>query len=129
VQLDQTVNLTAAGATSGAFWGALIGLLFTVPFGAVALPLLTTAVGAGFGALSGSLSDYGVNDEMMRELGAKIHGGKAALFVLVNGMAKDKAVDHLRNLGGHLLKTSLSSELEDKIEQALEGASTETTTA
>jgi len=31
VQLHQAVNLTAAGAVSGAFWGSLIGLLFLNP--------------------------------------------------------------------------------------------------
>jgi len=129
VKLDQTVNLTATGATSGAFWGALIGLIFSIPFGPVTLPLLTTALGAGLGAFSGSLSDYGINDEMMRELGAQINDGKAALFVLVNGIAKEKALDHLHNLGGHLLKTSLSRELEEKLEIALGGTVAGTTSA
>ena len=31
VKLNQLVNLTAAGALSGAFWGTLIGLIFMVP--------------------------------------------------------------------------------------------------
>ena len=31
VQLHQAVNLTAAGAVGGAFWGTLIGLLFLNP--------------------------------------------------------------------------------------------------
>ena len=32
VKLHQAVNLTAAGATSGGFWGTLVGLLFFGPF-------------------------------------------------------------------------------------------------
>ena len=31
VRLHQAVNLTAAGAVSGGFWGALIGLIFLNP--------------------------------------------------------------------------------------------------
>jgi uncharacterized membrane protein len=31
VQLHQAVNLTAAGAASGGFWGMLIGMLFLNP--------------------------------------------------------------------------------------------------
>jgi len=31
VKLNQAVNLTAAGAVSGGFWGSLIGLLFLNP--------------------------------------------------------------------------------------------------
>ena len=39
VKLHQAVNLTAAGAVSGGFWGSLIGLIFLNP-------LLGLAVGA-----------------------------------------------------------------------------------
>ena len=60
VQLHQAVNLTAAGAASGAFWGSLIGLLFLNP-------LLGAAVGAGSGALSGKLADIGINDQFMKD--------------------------------------------------------------
>jgi hypothetical protein len=48
IKLHQTVNLTAAGATSGGFWGMLIGLMFLNP-------LLGLAVGASAGAVSGAL--------------------------------------------------------------------------
>nr|WP_232017751.1 DUF1269 domain-containing protein [Cereibacter sphaeroides] len=43
VKLHQAVNLTAAGAVGGSFWGLLIGLLFLNP-------LLGLAVGAGAGS-------------------------------------------------------------------------------
>ena len=43
VQLHQAMNLTAAGAASGGFWGMLIGMLFLNP-------LVGAAVGAGSGA-------------------------------------------------------------------------------
>ena len=52
IKLHQTVNLTAAGATSGGFWGMLIGLMFLNP-------LLGLAVGASAGAVSGALSRSG----------------------------------------------------------------------
>ena len=55
IKLHQLVNLTAGGAVSGGFWGALIGLIFLNP-------LLGAAVGAGAGAVSGALADVGVND-------------------------------------------------------------------
>src|SRR5262249_14764093 len=50
VRLNQAVNVTAAGALSGGFWGTLIGLIFLNP-------LLGLAVGAGAGAVSGALTD------------------------------------------------------------------------
>lgn len=50
VKLHQAVNLTAAGAVGGSFWGMLIGMIFLNP-------LVGAAVGAGAGALTGKLSD------------------------------------------------------------------------
>ena len=52
VKLNQAVNLTAAGAVSGGFWGMLIGMIFLNP-------LVGFAVGAATGAASGSLNDLG----------------------------------------------------------------------
>src|SRR5262249_20687328 len=56
VKLHQAVNMTAAGALSGGFWGSLIGLIFLNP-------LLGMAVGAAAGAVSGALTDVGINDK------------------------------------------------------------------
>jgi uncharacterized membrane protein len=61
IKLDQMLNLTAAGALSGGFWGALIGLLFMNP-------ILGIAVGTATGAVSGALTDVGVNDRFMKDL-------------------------------------------------------------
>lgn len=76
VKLKQAINLTAAGATSGGFWGLLIGTLFLVP-------LFGAAVGAATGAISGALSDIGVDDEFMRELGETLQPDTSALFILI----------------------------------------------
>ena len=76
VKLHQAVNLTAAGAVGGTFWGMLIGLIFLNP-------LLGAAVGAGAGALSGKLGDIGINDKFMKDLGETLTAGTSALFVLV----------------------------------------------
>src|SRR5204863_3665531 len=76
VQLHQALNLTAAGAASGGFWGMLIGMLFLNP-------LAGLAIGAGSGALSGKFADIGINDQFMKELGARMTPGSSALFVLV----------------------------------------------
>jgi uncharacterized membrane protein len=58
VKLHQASNITAAGALSGSFWGMLIGMLFFNP-------LAGAAIGAGAGALSGKLTDIGINDNFM----------------------------------------------------------------
>src|SRR5215471_9778592 len=76
VRLRQLYNLTAAGALSGGFWGALMGLLFLSP-------LFGFAIGAAAGAVAGALRDVGINDNFMKDLGKTLKPGTAALCVLV----------------------------------------------
>jgi uncharacterized membrane protein len=115
VKLHQAVNLTAAGAVSGGFWGALIGLIFLNP-------LLGMAVGAGAGAVSGALTDVGINDSFMKELAAGMRPGSSVLFVLVRKSTPDKVLEHIQGTGGKVLKTSLSHEDEAKLQAALSAA-------
>ena len=122
VKLDQTLNLTATGAAAGGFWGLFLGILLSIPFGGLLLPIITAVFGAGFGALSGSLADYGIDDDMMRELSADLDQSKAALFVLVRKATTDKVLEHLGKFHGKVLKTSLSHELDSKLQQVLEQA-------
>src|SRR5262245_42290400 len=117
VKLHQAVNLTAAGTASGGFWGTLIGLIFLNP-------LLGLAIGAGAGAVSGALSDVGINDQFMKDLAATMKPGSSALFVLVRKATPDKVLEELKGTGGTVLKTSLSHEDEAKLQAALSGEET-----
>ncbi len=123
VRLDQTVNLPAAGALSGGFWGLLIGMIFSIPFGGPLLPIITGVFGAGMGALTGSMTDFGIDDKLMKELSDGVDQGKAVLFVLVRHATVDKVLDHLKKFDGKVLYTSLSKELEDKLQQVLDKSS------
>jgi len=115
VKLDQMVNLTAAGALSGGFWGSLIGLLFLNP-------LLGLAVGASAGAVSGALTDLGINNNFMKDLAKTLKNGSSVLFVLVRKATPDKVLEELEGTGGTILKTSLSHEDETKLQNALDAA-------
>lgn len=117
VQLHQAVNLTAAGAVGGGFWGGLVGLLFLNP-------LLGMAAGAGVGALSGRLSDIGINDQMMKDMAASFTNGTSALFVLVRKVTGDKVLEGLKPFAGKgkVFQTSLTQESEDALRAALEQA-------
>ena len=115
IKLHQTVNLTAAGATSGGFWGMLIGLMFLNP-------LLGLAVGASAGAVSGALVDLGINDQFMKDLAATLTPNSSALFVLVSKSTPDKVLDEVKGTGGTILKTSLSHEDETRLQAALSAA-------
>ena len=118
VRLRQAINLTAAGALGGGFWGSLVGLLFLNP-------LLGAAVGAGIGAASGSLSDLGINDDFLREVGQTLPSGSAALCVLVRESTPDRVIERLRAHAPHarLLRTNLSHTDEERLRQLLEQAS------
>jgi uncharacterized membrane protein len=115
VKLHQAVNVTATGAASGGFWGTLIGLIFLNP-------LLGFAVGATAGAVSGALTDVGINDHFMKELAAAMTPGSSTLFVLVKKATPDKVLEELKGTGGRVLKTSLSHEDEAKLQAALSAA-------
>jgi uncharacterized membrane protein len=112
IKLNQLVNTTAIGAASGSFWGLLIGVLFLNP-------IIGVALGAASGALGGALSDFGINDNFMKELAASIQPGNAALFVLIKNMTADKVLKEISDAGGVVLKTSLDETKEQVLRDAL----------
>jgi uncharacterized membrane protein len=120
VQLKQSINLiglgAASGGLSGAFWGSLVGLLFLNPLAGFAVGGL---VGAGSGALSGSLVDYGINDDFIRSLADTLQPNTSALFVLVRKAQPDKVLQELSGFRGRVLKTSLSPEQEARLQAAI----------
>jgi uncharacterized membrane protein len=115
VKLHQAVNLTAAGAAGGTFWGALVGLLFLNP-------LLGAAVGAGTGAIAGKFSDIGINDEFMKNVGESLDKGGSAVCVLIRKMTGDKVLDRLKafHAKGKVIQTSLSNDAETRLRDAFE---------
>jgi uncharacterized membrane protein len=113
VKLHQAVNLTAAGTVGGGFWGMLIGMIFLNP-------LIGAAVGAGAGAVSGALSDIGISNDFMKELGETFQPGSSALFVLVRKATPDKVLDQLKGFEGKVLKTSLTADDESDLKAVLE---------
>jgi uncharacterized membrane protein len=116
IKLHQAMSTTGAGAASGALWGGLIGLIFLAP-------LFGMAIGAGAGALGGKVTDVGVNDNFMKELGAKMPPGGAALIALGRSDAPNRVIDRVKGYGGEVIQTSLDEEAEERLRVALgEGA-------
>ena len=115
IRLNQAVNLTAAGAISGGFWGSLIGLLFLNP-------LLGAAAGASAGAISGALSDVGIDDDFMKSLASGLTNESSILFVLVRKSTPDKVLEEVKKYGGTVLQTSLTHEDEEKLQSVLDQA-------
>ena len=97
----------------GALWGGLIGLLFFVP-------LFGMAIGAATGAAAGTLTDVGVDDNFMKDLGAKLQPGGAAVIVLVHRSTPDKVLPEVAKFGGDIIQTSLDNEAEQRLRHVLE---------
>jgi uncharacterized membrane protein len=120
VQLKQSVNLTqlgfSSGATTGMLIGALAGLLVLNPLAGLVAGGLA---GAGFGALSGKMADYGINDQFIKDLGKTIPKGSSALFLLIKRSTPDKVLPEIEPYRPRVLKTSMSNEQEKKLREAL----------
>jgi len=112
VKLNQMVNTTAVGAATGSFWGLLVGLLFMNP-------ILGVAVGAASGALGGALTDFGIQDQFMKELASSAKPGDAVLFLLIKHMTADKVMAEIKDAGGVVLKTSFDEKKEQLLRDTL----------
>ena len=124
VRVKQSVDLVGAGAATGAIWGSmwgtLVGLLFLNPL----IGLITgAALGAGAGALSGALTDYGIDDDFIRQVGEALQPGSSALFILVRKMQPEKVLAELSRFRGRVIRSSLSPEQEARLQAALSGSS------
>jgi uncharacterized membrane protein len=114
VRIQQTMNLTGAGAASGALWGTLIGLIFLNP-------LAGLAVGAASGAIAGKLTDVGISDQLIKQVGQQLQDGKAAVFLLARSATVDRVVDALKPYSPTVIQTNLTKEREEELVEALQG--------
>ena len=109
-------NPVAGGASWGMFWGVLFGMLFFVPF-------FGMAIGAGLGALMGKVTKTGIDSQFQDQVRGMLKPGTSALFLMVEKVTPDKAVEAMSKYGGTVLKTSLSKEGEQELQDALHGQS------
>jgi len=107
-------SLAGVGATGGALWGGLIGLIFF-------MPLLGMAIGAASGAAAGAMSDAGVDDKFMKDLGAGLDNGGAAVIALIRQANMEKILSEVK-ISGTVIQTSLTGDQETALKEALAGA-------
>jgi uncharacterized membrane protein len=98
------------------FWGALFGILFFVP-------VLGIALGAGLGAVFGKIEKSGIDQDFINQVRGKLKPGTSALFMVVEKVTPDKAIEALSKFGGTVIRSSLSKETEQKIQEALHSKS------
>jgi uncharacterized membrane protein len=107
-------HAVGAGATWGMFWGFLFGLLFFIP-------VFGMALGAGMGALMGKLTKSTIDKQFQEQVRGMVQPGTSALFLMLEKVTPDKAVEAMSKYGGTVLKTSLSKQDEQDLQEALHG--------
>jgi uncharacterized membrane protein len=112
-----THHAVGGGAVWGMFWGMLFGLLFFIP-------VLGMAVGAGMGALMGKFAKSSIDKQFRAQVRGMLKPGSSALFLMLEKVTPDKAVEAMSKYGGTVLKTSLSKDTEKQLQDALHGDET-----
>ena len=95
--------------------GAVIGGVVTFAF-----PLAGVAIGAALGAAIGAMLDRGVSQKFVDEVKTTLRPGRSALFLVVRQSYADATMAVLRQFHGDVIQTSLDSESEEALRQALE---------
>jgi uncharacterized membrane protein len=114
-KIHQAINLPGAKALSGAFWGALIGMIFL-------MPLFGAALGAASGAMSGKMMDLGLDDRFIKEAGNAITPGSSALFLLIHKVTPDRVIAEMQQFGGTILQSNLTEEEESRLKESFASA-------
>jgi uncharacterized membrane protein len=110
-------HMVGRGAIWGMWWGLLFGVLFFIP-------VLGIAIGAGLGALMGKVTKTGIDKQFQDQVRDLLKPGTSALFLMVEKVTPDKAIEAMSKYGGTVLKTSLSKEGEQELQDALHGSDT-----
>jgi uncharacterized membrane protein len=95
----------------GGFWGLLFGLIFFVP-------ILGLAIGAGMGALAGSMRDVGISEDFINNVRDKVTPGSSALFLLSSDAVIDRVQAEFTGTQAELISTNLSMDQEQKLREA-----------
>ena len=97
----------------------MFGLLFFIP-------VFGMAVGAGLGALMGKFAKTSIDRQFQDQVRDMVQPGTSALFLMLEKVTPDKAVEAMSKYGGTVLKTSLSKDDEKELQDALHGAQADT---
>ena len=85
------------------------------------VPVAGLAVGAASGALAGKLSDVGINDDTIKQIGSQLEQGRAAVFLLARSATVDRVIDAIKPFNPTVIQTNLTKDREEELVKALQG--------
>lgn len=95
--------------------GGALGLLI----GSIFFPIGGLILGLASGALVGRTMDLGVDGKFVKDVGEQIQPGTSALFVLTRQENAAAVLAVLRQFQGKVLQTTLDTDAEEALRQAL----------
>lgn len=110
----QVKNEVSGTTEKAAVIGAVIGGFLTFVF-----PIAGAVVGAAAGAAIGASMDTGVSPDFVNEVKETIRPGSSALFLVVREQQADPVLAALRQYRGTVIQTTLTSEQEEGLRNAL----------
>jgi len=113
IDVEQTQTKKGKYTLKGSGLGLLAGLL-------LGGPILGLAGGAAIGAMAGSMKDYGIDDKFIDEVSEWLRPETSALFLLVKEAKGREVLEELSKFDAFVLTTTLESEQEQRLRQALE---------
>jgi uncharacterized membrane protein len=130
LRVDQSYQMTTGeGAAWGGLFGALLGALIAAPFtgGASAAAVLAagTIGGGTLGATAGAIDadswkeDFGISEDFVQRVGTMVQPGDSAIFALLRAIDPDLVASQFKGYGGTILRTTLSTEQQAKVEATL----------
>jgi uncharacterized membrane protein len=112
IKIKQTKELTTGrGAGWGSFWGLLVGVL-------LGGPLLGILGGLGLGALYGRLTDHGISDEFIKDVGRALDRNGSALMLLLKDEDYPRAIEYLKTFELQILEANISQDTEKAVLKA-----------
>jgi uncharacterized membrane protein len=112
VRVVQTHGKKGKYAASGGGIGLLAGFLLGGPVGAA-------VVGAGLGAVTAAIKDFGIDDESLATIEARLGPNSSALLVLGQVRDRDAYVARLRTFDPQVVSTTLTPEVEKELRERL----------
>ncbi len=103
------------GVKVGAVGGGALGLLI----GGLLFPIGGLLIGAAAGGLLGSLFDKGVSRDFVKDVTDDLQPNTSAIFIIVRATNANAALSVLRQYEGNVYQTSLDSEAEAQVREAL----------